>query len=151
MKTLQYSIQIHKSQKFVFNKMMDKSIYNDWAKAFSPGSTYKIDSEWKKGAHIIFYDPTNKGGTKVIVEVFEPYKQVLVKHIDMVDVDGKSTELDDIMKKWIGSTEEYRFIEDDDTNTTLEITIQTDEAFQDMFDDSWPKALELFKAICEKS
>jgi hypothetical protein len=66
MKTLKYSIQINKPQEFVFDKMMDKSIYNDWAKAFSPGSTFSAEDGWKQGAEIIFYDPENKGGTKVV-------------------------------------------------------------------------------------
>ena len=54
-----------------------------------------------------------------------------------------------MMKKWIGSTEEYRFTDAVNNTTNLKIFFKKDEAFQQMFDDSWPKALKLLKQLCE--
>ncbi|WP_452223560.1 hypothetical protein [Lacinutrix chionoecetis] len=54
------------------------------------------------------------------------------------------------MKSWIGSLEEYFFKKEDDQTTKLEIVMTVDESFQDMFDTTWPKALQYFKEVCEK-
>jgi hypothetical protein len=54
------------------------------------------------------------------------------------------------MKKWIGSLEEYYFKADDDNTTTFEVVMVSDEMFEDM-SKAWPKALELFKGICESA
>ena len=146
MKKLQYSIHIDKPQEFVFNQLIDKSTYNDWAKAFSPGSTY--DGEFAQGHDIRFTDP-GLGGTVAHLEVFEPHSRILAKHIAMIGKDGSQTTEGEMAEKWIGTVEEYTFVKEEDDTTTLNIEMQTDEAFQKMFDSSWPKALELFKALCD--
>lgn len=52
MKPLTYSIKINKSVNFVFEKLMDKSVYPAWAKAWGEGMTY--EGEWQEGRHISF-------------------------------------------------------------------------------------------------
>lgn len=147
MKTLKYSIQINKPQEFVFNKIIDKSVYADWAKAWGEGMTY--DGEWKEGGHIAFFDNT-QGGTKVVIESFKPFEHIKAKHIAMVNPKAVEVELtDDMMKKWIGSLEQYYFHKDADDQTTLEVIVKTDEAFEEMMK-AWDKALQYFKEICEK-
>ena len=145
---LNYEIKINSPREVVWEKMMDKSIYNDWAKAFSPDSTY--EGEWKEGGEMIFYDPNNHGGTKVVFDVFKKPEKTIARHIAMVDTNKKEIEeYDEVMKKWIGTIEEYTFVDNGDNTTTLSIDMETDEQFKEMFDNSWPKALELFKDICE--
>ena len=147
MKTLTYSIQINKPQDFVYKKIMDKSVYADWAKAWGPDVTYQ--GEWKIGGTISFFDKT-QGGTKIVIEDMKDGEYIKAKHIAMVNPEAVEVELtDDMMKKWIGSLEEYYFKKDSEQQTTLEIVLQVDEAFQEMFDGTWPKALEYFKEICE--
>ncbi len=149
MKTLKYSIQINKPQELVFNKIIDKSVYADWAKAWGEGMTH--EGEWKEGEHIAFFD-NSRGGTKIIVKEFKPFEAIRAEHVAMVNPQAVEVELaDDMMKKWIGSLEEYYFHKNGDDQTTLEVVVQTDEAFKEMMDGTWPKALELFKGICEKS
>ena len=148
MKKLNYEIKIDAPRENVWNTMMDKDVYNDWAKAFSPDSTY--EGEWKEGGEMIFYDPNNLGGTKVIFDEFRPTEKTIARHIAMVGPDMKEVEeYNDTMKKWIGTIEEYTFVDNGDDTTTLSVEMNTDEAFQQMFDDSWPKALELLKGVCE--
>lgn len=149
-KTLQYSIQIQKPQAIVFNTLVDKNVYNDWAKAFSPGTT--MEGEWKQGAEILFFDPAH-GGTKAVLTILEPYSRILATHIGMVDKDHQeyAEPYDEATQKWIGTTDDYTFHkEDNEETTTFKVEIQTDEMFQSMFDESWPKALALFKELCEK-
>ncbi len=147
MKTLKYSISINKPQEFVFKKIMDKRGYADWAKAWGEGMTY--EGEWKKGGHMSFFDRT-QGGTKVVFEALDPHTYIRAKHIAMVNSENvEIASKDEMMQKWIGSLEEYFFIKVNDTVTKLEIVMTVDEAFQKMFDGTWPKALEYFKKVCE--
>ena len=146
MKKLTYSIRINKPQDFVFKKITDKSVYPDWAKAWGEGMTY--EGEWKEGEHISFLDQT-QGGTKAIVEKIVPNESILTKHIAMVNPQNIEIELtDDMMRKWIGSQENYYFKKVSDTETTLEVVVIADEAFEKMME-AWSKALQLFKEICE--
>ena len=145
---LTYTITINKPQDFVFNKIMDKSVYPDWAEAWGEGMTY--EGEWKEGGNISFFDQT-QGGTKILVEKIEAPKHIRAKHVAMVNPQNIEVELaDEMMKKWIGSLEEYYFEAVDDSTTELKVVMTVDPSFQAMFDGTWPNALELFKGVCER-
>ena len=147
MKKLAYDIVINKPQDFVFNKITDKSVYPDWAKAWGDGMTY--EGEWKKGGFLSYFD-NSQGGTKVVFEEFRPNAYIRAKHIAMVDQDNNEVELTDkTMEKWIGSLEEYFFKKESDQITKLEIVMTVDKVFQEMFDTTWPKALQYFREVCE--
>lgn len=147
MKTLKYSIQINKPRELVFNKLFEQSVYTKWAEAWGEGMAYA--GEWKEGEHITFFDKV-QGGTKAVVEAYKPYEHIKLKHVSMVDPQLNEVEpMDETMKKWIGSLEQYFFYEDGDDQTTLEAVAETDEAFQEMMDGAWPKALKIIKEACE--
>ena len=146
MKTLTYSIDIGKPRDIVFRKMTDKSVYPGWAKAWGEGMTF--EGAWKQGDHISFFDQT-QGGTKVLIEEIVPNESIKTKHVAMVNPQNIEIELaDDMMQKWIGSRENYYFKEKSDNETTLEVVMIADEAFEKMME-AWPKALQLLKEICE--
>ena len=147
MKTLTYSITINKPRDFVFEKITDKAVYPDWAKAWGDGMTY--EGEWKKGGNISFF-AHSQGGTKVVFEELIPNEYIRAKHIAMVNPLNEEVELtDEMMQKWIGSLEEYRFHKEREAIAKLEIIMTVDESFQEMFDNAWPKALKYFKGVCE--
>jgi hypothetical protein len=148
MKTLKYSIKINKPCDLVFNKIMDRSVYAYWAKAWGEGMAY--EGEWKQGGHISFFDKT-KGRTKVYIEELNRNDSIKSKHVAMVNPKNVEIEpTEEMMKKWIGSREEYYFIKDGKARTTLEVVLEVDPVFQEMFDKAWPKALEYFKEVCER-
>jgi hypothetical protein len=126
--------------------MLDKETYQKWVKAFSANS--KFIGEWKQGETILFFD-SNLGGSKAVLEIFNPYNEILAKHFSMVDKDMNENNEDEMSKKWIGTTEKYSFTETGD-NTKLGIEMTTDETFSKMFNTSWPKALDIIKSLCEK-
>ncbi len=147
MEKFTYSITINKPASDVFSVMTDKSLYSDWAKAWGEGMTYT--GEWKEGETVVFHDQT-QGGTKAIVEEIRPGEYVRFKHIAMVDLQNNElAPTDENMKKWIGSLEEYYFKKVDDTTTELEVVMTMDNAFKEMSEGSWPKALQLVKELCE--
>lgn len=146
MKELIYSIRINKPQDFVFNKLMDKSAYPHWAKAWGEGMTY--EGEWKEGSHISYFD-NSQGGTKVIIEEIIPNVSIKTRHVAMVNPQNIEVELsDDMMRKWIGSQENYFFIKDNEKETTLKVIMIADEAFEEMMN-AWNEALQYFKEACE--
>lgn len=147
MKTLNYSIQINKPQEFVFNKIIDKSVYPDWAKAWGEGMTF--EGEYVEGKHISFSD-TSGQGTKVVVNELVAPEHIKMTHVAMVEAGNKEVaELDEVMKKWIGAKEEYYLSSTEDGGTKFDVKIETDEAFEEMMN-AWPKALQYFKEICER-
>lgn len=146
MKKLTYSIKINKPVDFVFQKITDKSVYPAWAKAWGEGMTYQ--GEWQEGQHISFFDKT-QGGTKVLVEHVVPNETIRMKHVAMVNPQNIEMALtDEMMRKWIGSREDYYFKREGDNATTLEVVMLTDEVFEEMMN-AWPQALQLFKDVCE--
>ena len=85
----------------------------------------------------------------MIIEKIIPNELIKAKHVAMVNPQNIEVELtDEMMRKWIGSEEIYSFKRENNTETTLEVVMITDEAFEEMMD-AWPKALQLFKEICE--
>lgn len=146
MKTLTYNIIIDRPVELVFNKIMDKTVYADWAKAWSDGMTY--EGEWKAGANISFFDKSGQG-TKVVVEEIQTNDSIKMKHTAMVESGNKEVPtLDETMKKWIGSQEDYFFKELADNKTEFTVIVKTDEAFEPMMQ-AWNKALLYFKEVCE--
>ena len=146
MKKLTYSIKINKPVNLVFEKLIDKSVYPAWAKAWGEGMTY--EGEWKEGQHISFFDKT-QGGTKVLVEQVVPNETIRMKHVAMVNPQNIEVALtDEMMQKWIGSREDYYFRKEGDDVTTLEVVMLADEAFEEMMN-AWSQALQLFKNVCE--
>jgi uncharacterized protein YndB with AHSA1/START domain len=146
--TLKYSTTINKARSAVFEAIMDKSVYPDWAKAWGEGMDYV--GEWKEGSTISYFDQT-QGGTKVLIEELVQNEAIKTKHVAMVNPQNIEIELtDDMMKKWVGSREDYFFHETAEGGTTLEVVMQVDPVFQEMFDNAWPKALAYFKQVCER-
>jgi len=146
MKKLTYSIKISKPVDLVFEKITDRSVYPAWAKAWGEGMAY--EGEWKEGQHISFFDKT-QGGTKVLVEQVVPNESIRTKHVAMVNPQNAEVGLtDDMMRRWIGSREDYCFKSEGDAETTLEVVVIADEAFEEMMN-AWSQALQLFKEICD--
>jgi uncharacterized protein YndB with AHSA1/START domain len=145
MKKLSYSISIDAHRTHIWNTILAPGKYEQWVKAFSDNSSFA--GKWGQGETVRFVDP-NLGGTKAIVEIFEPYDRIVVKHVAMIAEDGREETDSDIAKQWIGTIEKYVFAEHNG-QTTLTIEMDTHQAFVDMFDACWPKALEKIKIISE--
>ena len=143
---LNYSIEINVKKEHIWKTMLGRETYPKWAKAFSSGSTFT--GEWKQGELMLFFDP-DLGGTKDVLKTFNPYDEILAKHISMVDKDRNENNENEMAKKWNGSTERYTF-NVIGNKTKLDIEITTDDTFTEMFNTGWPKALEIIKSLCEK-
>lgn len=149
MKTYTYDITINKPVDFVFNKVTDPEVYPKWAKAWSEnGEDMNMQGNWQEGSTMSFFDDSGSG-TKVLIEEVKQNECIKMKHVAMVkNKDEEITELDDVMKKWIGSREDYFFTPVDENTTKFEAVNVTDEAFEEMLG-VWPQAMQYLKEVCE--
>ena len=147
MQTLTYETRINAHATAVWKTLTDQEQYRQWVKAFSADSYF--DGEWAQGTHIKFLDP-NMGGTRAIIESLEPDNHILVRHVSLISKEGKESTTGEMADKWIGTTEDYRLTENENT-TLLKITIVTHADFVQMFEDCWPRALETIKALSEQA
>ena len=147
MKNLKYQIAIHASVSIVWDVLINSKTYKAWVKAFSPNSYF--DGAWIEGSEIKFLDP-DMGGTKAVLEIVEPEKRILAKHIALISKQGEESTSGEMADKWLGTTEDYVLVYSEDT-TILEIGIKTHQDFVPMFNDAWPKALATIKELSERN
>ncbi|MEM1251724.1 MAG: SRPBCC domain-containing protein [Cyanobacteria bacterium P01_H01_bin.21] len=145
METLDYDVRINASKPSIWSTLTETEKYTKWVKAFSPNSY--ADGEWKQGTYIKFLDP-DMGGTKAFIEALETNERILVRHISMISKEGEESTDGEIASHWIGTTEEYRLIGENDA-TSLKIQIKTHSDFVPMFESCWPEALRRIKELSE--
>ena len=150
MQKLHTSIFINASLKKVWHTMLDDAPYREWTKAFNPGSYYK--GSWDEGSDIQFLGPSESGegedGMLSRIKENRPYEFISIEHIGLIK-NGKVDTLSEEVKKWIPAFENYTFIEKND-GTELTVEMDIDEAYKEMFDEMWAKALQTLKELAEK-
>lgn len=126
-----------------------KSTYEQWTAEFNPTSGY--EGNWNKGSKILFVgvdEKGEKGGmvSKIIENI--PHQFVSVQHIGMVKNNEEITEGPEV-EKWANGFENYTF-EEHQGNTNVTVDLDTAEDFLDYMNQTYPKALNKLKEICEK-
>jgi len=147
MKTLHYSIHIHAPKEKVWSTMLEDATYREWTKSFCEGSYYKGD--WSQGSKILFLGPDPKtgveGGMLSRIKENRLYEYVSIEHYGEIH-DGAEKPYDEGKVSY----ENYTFIDKDGgTELLIEMTDVPDE-YSAMFDDSWPKSLEVLKGLAER-
>jgi uncharacterized protein YndB with AHSA1/START domain len=145
MKTLEYKINIDAPAKKVWEKMLGPETYREWVAVSWPGSFY--EGEWKQGEKIRFIGNDQSGTLAKLVEV-KPLQSISAEHIAVLMPGGIEDRDSEVAKGWVGITEKYNFNESNG-ETELKVTIKTNPAWEQMFNDGWPAALEELKRICE--
>ncbi|MBK9637091.1 MAG: SRPBCC domain-containing protein [Bacteroidetes bacterium] len=157
MKKIQFKVSINAPASKVYNTMLgidNKSTYEQWTALFNPTSTY--EGTWVKGSKILFVGVDEKGekGGMVskAVEII-PNRFVSIQHYGLVKANKEITEGPEV-DKWANGLENYTFEEnkgpDSYRGTLLTVDLDTTEDFIEYMNDTYPKALEKLKEICEK-
>ncbi len=147
MKTLTYHINIQAPVQQVWNTMLQPDTYKQWVAVSWPGSFYK--GNWEKDARIRFISDDGSGTLAHIKEI-TPYKTINAEHIAVLHPGGIEDSNSDLAKGWIGITEQYRF-EQHNNETVLQVDITTNPAWENMFNQGWPGALQKLKELCENT
>lgn len=152
MEKLQFKTSINAATAKVYDTMLgisNKSTYEQWTALFNPTSTY--EGTWTKGSKILFIgtdDKGEKGG--MISEISDniPNQFVSIRHYGLVKADVEITEGPEV-EKWANGFENYTFVENNGT-TTVTVDLDTTEDFLGYMNETYPKALDKLKEICEK-
>lgn len=150
MKTLHYETKINAPVKKVWHTMLDDKTYREWTTIFNPNGSY-YEGTWDAGSDIRFLGPDENGNlggmVSKIIENRE-YEFVSIKHIGMI-MNGIEDTTSDEVKKWGDAYENYSFSEENGI-TTVKVDLNAEDDWEDMFNETWPKALENLKAIAEE-
>lgn len=148
MDKLHFSIVINAPKEKVWSTMLDDNTYRKWTEAFAPGSYYKGD--WNKGSKILFLAPGENGEMGMVSRIKENrlYEYISIEHLGFVQ-DGKEDTSSEAVKAWAGVLENYTFKEKGGA-TELLVDMDSNEEYEEMFQDMWPKALQKLKELAEK-
>ncbi len=148
MKRLQYSIDIKGPASRTAGIMLGKDTYKEWTSAFNPTSDF--EGGWNKGDKIYFIGTSAEGKKEgMVAEIAEhiPGRFVSIRHYGLYEDGREITEGPDV-EKWAGGLENYTY-EEKDGVTTVTVDVDVTENHIDYFNDTYPKALEKLKALCE--
>jgi len=148
MEKLQFKTQIKSSANHAYNVMLAKGTYKQWTAEFNPSSDF--EGSWEKGATIQFIGVNKEGKKEGMVSKIkenEPGRFLSIQHIGILD-DGKPVTEGPQVEAWAGALENYSFSEQNGL-TTVTVDIDTNEEFIGYFKETWPKALNKLKELCE--
>ena len=151
MEKLQFAESINAPVDRVYDTMLgisNKSTYEEWTSMFNPTSTY--EGSWKKGSKILFIgvdEKGEKGGMVSRIVENIPNEFVSIQHYGLVKADQEITEGPEV-EKWANGFENYSFKENN--GTTVTVDLDTTEDFIDYMNQTYPKALNKLKELCEK-
>lgn len=147
MKKLEYRVSINAPAEKVWNAMLNRDTYEEWTAESWPSSTY--EGNWKQGEEIRF---VSKDGTGTLAHLksVQPHQYISAEHIAVLGKGGTEDRSSDMAKGWIGTLENYTFIENNG-KTELLVEIHTNPAWEKMFNDGWPGGLNKLKEIAERN
>ena len=152
MKKTTFNVSINASVNKVFDVMLginNKSTYEQWTALFNPTSSY--EGNWNKGSKMLFVGTDEKGEMGGMVsEIFDNIHNqfISIRHYGLLKANVEITEGLEV-EKWANGFENYTFVENNGT-TTVRVDLDTTEDFLDYMNETYPKALEKLKEICEK-
>lgn len=147
--TLAYSIAINAPASKVYATMIGEDGYKQWTAVFN-GASHFVGS-WEKGADIQFLgcDENGKvGGMISRIKENIPNEFVSIEHLGMI-MNGEAITTGPEVETWIGAHENYTFSETEGI-TTVTVALDTAFGYDEYFNNTYPKALEKLKEICEQ-
>lgn len=146
---LHFEININAHPEKVYKLMLAEGIYSEWTSAFNPTSRFM--GTWEKGSKILFLGTDEEGTVGGMISIIReniPGKYVGIDHIGVIQGDKEITSGPEV-EEWAGVSENYTFAENNG-GTLLSIDMGTNDAYEAYFLETYPKALNILKAICER-
>lgn len=152
MKKLQFKVSINAPVTNIYDFMLgikSKSTYEKWTYLFNPTSTYEWTwDKWNKILFIWVDEKWEKWGMVSKIAENIPNQFVSIQHYGLLKGDKEITEWPEV-EKWANWFENYTF-EENNWLTTVTVDLDTTEDFVDYMNESYPKALDKLKELCEK-
>jgi hypothetical protein len=152
MKKLHFTVKINTPVSKVYDLMLgisNKSTYEQWTALFNPTSTY--EGNWNKGSKMLFVGFDENGEKSGLVsEIFDNIlnQYISIRHYGLVKANIEITSGPEV-EKWANGFENYTF---EEKNGTTSVTVEIDitEDFLDYMNETYPKALNKLKELCEE-
>jgi uncharacterized protein YndB with AHSA1/START domain len=142
--TLTFTTTIRCPRQRVWEIMFSPDGYRAWTAPFMEGSYYS--GSWEQGQKIQFLSPSGEGMTAVIAEN-RPHEFLSIRHLGEVR-DGVEDTSSDKVRAWAPAYENYS-LADADGGTSLTVHVDTLAEYEQYMKDTFPKALEALKQLCE--
>ncbi len=146
--TLHFEITINAPAEIVYKNMIDPDHYTHWTSVFCPVS-YFIGN-WEKDSKILFVGEDvqgNKGGMVSRIKENVPNEFISIEHYGVLHK-GEEITTGPEVSAWAGSLENYTFSAHNG-GTKVGVDLDSNQEYKDFFNETWPKALERLKEICE--
>lgn len=146
---LNFTITITAPVEKVYTTMLAADTYKEWTGEFNPTSNY--EGSWDKGSKILFVGTDEngaKGGMVSMIKENIPNKYVSIEHIGVLKGNEEITSGPDV-EGWSGSHENYIYSSMGGA-TQLTVELDTIPEYKSYFEETYPKALDKLKEICER-
>jgi uncharacterized protein YndB with AHSA1/START domain len=146
---LRFEATINAPVEKVYTTMLAEKTYREWTAEFNPTSRYR--GSWDKGSKILFIGIDKdgiEGGMVSRIKENIPNKFLSIEHLGLLQGDKEITAGKEV-EGWAGALENYTFIAVNG-GTRLVIEMDANIDFKSYFEETWPKALNKLKEICEQ-
>lgn len=143
---LQFSTTIKAPVARVWDVMLGADTYPQWTSVFAEGSSY--EGSWNQGSRIRFLAPSGDGMVAEIAEN-KRHEFLSIRHLGFVANGVEDTE-SEAVRAWAPAFENYTFRSVPD-GTELIVDQDVTSDFEQFMKDTWPRALESLKRLCEHS
>jgi hypothetical protein len=138
---LHFSVDIAAGRDKVWKVLWDDATYRDWTSAFSEGS-YAV-SDWNEGSSIQFLDSASRSGMSAIIEKKRSGEFMSFRHeAEIRDGQVQSP------TAWSGAHENYT-LTPKGRGTTLTVDLDAPDEYRQMFERTFPQALQRVKELSE--
>jgi uncharacterized protein YndB with AHSA1/START domain len=147
---LHFEIVIDNSPGNIFRLMIEDKGFRKWTSVFNAES--RFSGSWEKGGEIMFLGTEADGSTGgMVCRIREniPGKFLSIESLGEI-VDGREASTYDNDSAWNGSLENYSLKPEGD-RTLLCVDTDVPPDFRPYFTETWPKALQKLKELCEQA
>ncbi len=146
---LHFEKQINCDAEKVYTTMIDKKHYMEWTSVFNSSSG--IRGSWEKGSKILFVGKNEEGNEEGMVSKIKeniPNRFISIEHLGILK-NGVEITCGPDVDDWQGALENYTF-QPMAGKTIVQVDIDVNTQSRDYFNETWPKALDKLKEICQK-
>lgn len=148
---INFAITINAPKERVWDTMLQDATYREWTALFNPNGSSWYEGDWTQGSKILFLGDGENGqvgGMVSRIKEVRPQEFVSIEHLGVVQ-DGKEDTTSDTAKQFAPAFENYTFVDKHGATEVL-VDMDTVEEHRQMFESSWPKALQKLKELAEK-
>jgi uncharacterized protein YndB with AHSA1/START domain len=148
---IHFSITINAPKDKVWDTMLQDATFRQWTAPFNPNGSSWYEGNWNQGSTIRFLGAGENGridGMVSRIKEARPHDFVSIEHLGVVQ-DGREDTTSETAKQFAPALENYTFIARNGS-TEVQVDMDTVEEHKQMFETSWPKALQQLKQIAEK-